>query len=398
MRPTRPIVTRRALLSGGLGLGAAAALAACGAGGSGSTASGSASGSPTPRFTGTDLSDTEKKVLWSSWPFYIDVIEDGEEGTSTLEDFTAATGIEVEYSEDINDNEEFWAKKSPILANGQGIDRDLVVLTDVTAARFLRNGYIEPLDRASMPNTDNIITPLKDTTWDPGRQYTVPFLSGLTGIGYNKALAGRELKSFTELLGDEFRGKVALSSEMEDTMGFFLLANGVRPEDFTDADFDQAIADLQAAFDRGQFRRIAGNDYATDLTNGDIVAAIGYSGDVYQITLENPDVAFYMPEEGGQFFSDVFFIPAGATHHRNAEKLIDFYYDPVNAAKLAAWVQYLSPVEGAREAMEQIDPEQVDNSAIFPSEADLAQARVWRTLTPEEEQRYLTAYQAVING
>ena len=160
----------------------------------------------------------------------------------------------------------------------------------------------------------------------------------------------------------------------------------------------QAIADLQAAFDRGQFRRIAGNDYATDLANGDVVAAIGYSGDVAQINLENPDVFFYMPEEGGGFYSDVFFIPAGATHHKNAETLIDYYYDPVAAAKLAAYVQYLSPVEGAREAMEQVDPSQVDNTAIFPDEAELAQARTWRPLTPQEETRYLDAYLSVVNG
>jgi spermidine/putrescine transport system substrate-binding protein len=310
------------MLSGGAGLGAALALAACGAKGTGTisgTPAASGSAEPSAAFTGTDLSASEKKVLFSSWPYYVDVIEDGDKGTTTLQDFTKQTGIAVEYSEDINDNEEYWAKKSPILKNGQGIDRDLVVLTDVTAARFLRNGFIEKLDRASMPNSTNVIPELADVAWDPKRDFTLPFLNGLIGIGYNKKLAGRELKSFSELLTDEFTGKIAISSEMEDTMGFFLMAKGKQTESFTDADFDQAIADLQEAFDRGQFRRIAGNDYAADLTNGDVVAAIGYSGDVAQINLENPDVHFYMPEEGGGFYSDVFFIPAGATHHKNAE-------------------------------------------------------------------------------
>lgn len=401
MRPTRPLLTRRAMLSGSAGVGAALALSACGARGTGSTSpSGSASGTPSPSaaFTGTDVSATEKKVLWSSWPYYIDVVEKGEKGTTTLEDFTRATGITVEYSEDINDNEEFWAKKSPILKSGQGIDRDLVILTDVTAARFLRNGFIEKLDKASMPNSANVIPSLADVAWDPKRQFTMPFLNGLIGIGYNKKLAGRELKSFSELLTDEFKGKVAISSEMEDTMGFFLMAAGKATESFTDADFDQAIADLQKAFDRGQFRRVAGNDYAADLTNGDLVAAIGYSGDVAQINLENSDVFFYMPEEGGGFYSDVFFIPAGATHHKNAEKLIDYYYDPVAAAKLAAYVQYLSPVTGAREAMEKVDPSQVDNPAIFPDDKQLAQAHTWRPLTSQEESAYLDKYQAVVNG
>lgn len=399
MRRTRPVITRRSLLAGGLGTGAAALLAACGArSDQAAPATSTGSASPSPAFTGQDVSDTEKVVAWSNWPYYIDILEDGDEGTTTLQDFTAATGVEVRYSEDINDNEEFWAKTSPILKAGRGIDRDLVVLTDVTAARFLRNGLIEPLDRASMPNSTNVIASLADTAWDPGRAYTLPFLNGLIGIGYNKALAGRELRTFSELLTPEFAGKVAISSEMEDTMGFFLMAAGKRTEDFTDADFDAAIADLQEAFDRGQFRRVAGNDYGADLTNGDLVASIGYSGDVLQIQLENPDVQFYMPEEGGGFYSDVFLIPAGAQHHRNAEKLIDFYYDPVAAAKLAAYVQYLSPVEGAREAMETVDPSQVDNPAIFPSDADLAQAHTWRVLAPEEESRYLDQYQAVVTG
>ncbi len=400
MARNRPVITRRSMLSSGLGLGAGMALAACGARGTASPSSSGATGaaSPSASFTGTDASDADKLVRWSSWPYYIDIVEPGDEGTTTLQDFTAATGIAVEYSEDINDNEEFWAKKSPILKEGRGIDRDLAVLTDVTAARFLRNGFIEPLDRAAMPNTANVIPSLADTAWDPGRAFTLPFLNGLIGIGYNKALAGREIKTFAELLTDEFRGKVAISSEMEDTMGFFLWVNGKQTESFTDADFDEAIGDLQAAFDRGQFRRVAGNDYGADLTNGDLVASIGYSGDVLQIQLENPDVQFFMPEEGGGFYSDVFLIPAGATHHANAQRLIDHYYDPVAAAKLAAYVQYLSPVVGAREAMEKVDPSQVDNPAIFPSDADLAQAHTWRVLTPQEESRYLAQYQAVVLG
>ena len=401
MATSRPRITRRSMLSGGIGLGAAAALAACGVradGGSTGSATATGAASPSASFTGTDLSDAEKLVRWSNWPYYIDIVEPGDEGTTTIQDFTAATGIEVEYSEDINDNEEFWAKKSPILKEGRGIDRDLAVLTDVTAARFLRNGFIEPLDRRAMPNSANVIPSLADTAWDPGRTFTLPFLNGLIGVGYNKKLAGREIKTFSELLTDEFRGKVAISSEMEDTMGFFLWINGKQTESFTDADFDEAIADLQAAFDRGQFRRVAGNDYGADLTNGDLVASIGYSGDVLQIQLENPDVEFFMPEEGGGFYSDVFLIPAGAQHHKNAEKLIDYYYDPVAAAKLAAYVQYLSPVQGAREAMEKVDPTQVDNPAIFPSDADLAQAHTWRVLTPQEESRYLEQYQAVVLG
>ena len=383
------------MLAGGAATMAGLGLSACGAKGSPTV---QASGSTGPTFASTDSSDAEKKVSWSSWPFYIDIIEKGATGTTTIEDFQKSTGISINYSEDINDNEEFWAKKSPILKQGRGIDRDLVVLTDVTAARFLRNGYIDKLDKTNIPNASNVIESLADVPWDPQRGYTLPYLNGLIGIGYDETLAGRQINTITELLQPEFKGKIALSSEMEDTMTFFLLANGKAPSSFTDADFDMALADLQKAFDSGQVRRVAGNDYAADLTNGNIVAAIGYSGDVAQIQLEKPSVKFLMPEEGGGFYSDVFFIPGGAAHKKNAEKLIDFYYDPMNAAKLAAYVQYLSPVKGARAAMEKVDPTQVDNIAIFPTEELLKKATIWRPLTTVEETRYLQAFQGVVNG
>ncbi|MEZ5117235.1 MAG: spermidine/putrescine ABC transporter substrate-binding protein [Candidatus Nanopelagicales bacterium] len=395
-RSMRMTLSRRRLLVGGGALAGAGLLAACGASDSAGDPSASAttSGTPSPSITSSDRSDTDPAVAFSNWPFYIDTAEDG--GTSTLQDFEAETGIAVEYIEDINDNEEFWAKVSPQLEMGQPIDRDIIVVTDDYARRFIRAGWAEPIDPANVPNKANLIASLQNREWDPDRTWTLPWQNGIVGFGVNNDAAGGKVTSFEQLLGDDFTGKVSISSEMSDTMIFFLLLQGSDPQDFTDDEFQQALAAFQAAFDRGQFRKVTGNDYAGDLVDGNVAAAIGYSGDVFQLNLENPAVEFVVPQEGGGYFSDVMVIPAGAEHHRNAERLMDYYYDPLVAAKLAAWVQYLTPVQGAQEAMAEVDPEQVENPAIFPSEAELASAHPFMALNPDTELDYIRAYQRVI--
>jgi len=91
-------------------------------------------------------------------------------------------------------------------------------------------------------------------------------------------------------------------------------------------------------------------------------------------------------------------VPVGARHKANAEKLMDYYFDPVNAATVAAYVNYVCPVEGAREAMADIDPELVDNPLIFPDEEFLAKAHVVRTLTPDEETDFSDRFQTAIGN
>lgn len=393
----RPRLTRRRLLAGSGALAGGGLLSACGTGGTGTADPTSAGpgGVPAPTFTQADRSDSDRLLQFSNWPFYIDPAK--KRDVSTLESFEQQTGITVEYSEDINDNEEFWAKVTPQLEMGQPIDRDIVVVTDDYARRFMRFAYAEPIDPQNVPNKVNLLPDL-ERDWDPGRRYTLPWQNGITGLGVNRRAAGREVRTFADVLAPDLAGKVSVSSEMSDTMTFFLLMRGSDPASFTDAEFQAALADFQEAFDRGQFRRVAGNDYAGDLVSGNVAVAIGYSGDVFQLTLEDPDVQFVVPEEGGGFFSDVMLIPAGAAHHLNAERLMNHYYDPEVAARLAAWVQYMTPVDGAREAMERVDPTQVDNTAIFPEATDLAAAHPFMALDDATELAYIRAYQGVIEG
>lgn len=335
--------------------------------------------------TTADLSESDKKLVFSNWPEYID--EDDGDYVSTLTQFEKDTGIEVRYTADVNDNNEFFAKVKNQLGSCASSKRDLFALTDWMAARMIQVGWIQKLDASKVPNLHaNIIDSLKSPEWDPRREYSAPWQSGLTGIAYNKAKVG-EIKSFSELITrDDLKGRVSLLTEMRDTMGFMLLIQGADPENFTDAQWQKAIDDLTKARSDGQFRSFTGNDYVQDLAAGNILACEAWSGDIANAGDEN--LVWIPPEEGIMIWADNMIIPNLASHQANAEKWIDYYYEPEVAAKLAAYNSYICPVKGAQEAMEQVDPEQVDNDLIFPSAETLSKTHRFMALDEATMRTY----------
>ena len=154
---------------------------------------------------------------------------------------------------------------------------------------------------------------------------------------------------------------------------------------------------MQAAVDAGQIRSFTGNEYVEDLASGNVVAAMAWSGDVFQLQLDNPNLEFVVPEEGGELWSDNLVVPVGATHKANVEQLMDWYYQPEVAAELAAWVNYISPVPAAKEAMLEIDPELAESPAIFPSEEYLTNVGIARDFSEEEEEQYEQAWNEIVN-
>ncbi|QWZ10431.1 spermidine/putrescine ABC transporter substrate-binding protein [Nocardioides panacis] len=390
---------RRAFLRGaglaGLGLGAPALLSACGTPAAKQTAASCVS---------KDLSSTQKTLHFSNWPLYLDekkIKQAGKKVTvyPSLAKFERESGIKVDYVTDVNDNAEFFGVVRNQLADCQPTGRDIMTLTDWMAARMVNLGWLQKLDKTKLPNVEaNLVSTLKSPSWDKGRDYSVPWQSGLTGIAYNAKLT-KEVRSFDELLTrPDLKGKVSLLSEMHDTMLFMLLLEGADPEDFTDAEFGQAIDRLQKATDAGQIRAFTGNEYAQDLVKGNVVACEAWSGDIIQLQFDNPDIKFVAPEEGLALWSDNMLVPNKSEHRANAEKLMDFYYDPVNAATLAAWVNYICPVEGAQQAMEKIDSSLVDNQLIFPSSDTLAKAKDFMGLDEKTEQSYQKQFAAVIGA
>jgi spermidine/putrescine transport system substrate-binding protein len=391
----RGLLTRRTVLAGGGALGAAALLAACGGGSS----SGTGTNAKPADQAAPDKSDTEKVVNWSNWPEYIDV-DDKTQAHPTLDEFQKQTGIKVNYTEDYNDNDEFFAKVSPLLKNGQDTGRDVWCSTDWMASRFIQLGWAQKLDKANIPNASNLEPTLQNVEYDKGRVYSLPWQSGFTGIAYNpKATGGKKIESVDQLLTDpSVKGKVTLLTEMRDTVGLVMLAMGKDPANFTDDDFNAAIAELQKAKDAGQLKGFTGNDYAKGLASGDIAACFAWTGDVVQLKADNPDLGYVLPSTGHMIWSDNFIIPNKAQHKKNAEKMINYYYDPAVMAKVEDYVNYISPVKGAKQALLKDDPSVANNELIFPTDAVLAKAHVFKGLDAKTEQKYNRAFQALIGG
>jgi spermidine/putrescine transport system substrate-binding protein len=377
-----------------MGVGGAAALvAAC------STPAAAPAGSSSP--PAPDNSDTDKSVTWSNWPLYIDVDEADPTRHPTLEAFTAATGIAVTYVEDINDNDEYFAKIQPQLAGGQSIAADLFVVTDWMAAKLARLGYLQDFDYANMPNAKaNLAPSLQQISYDPGRKHTIAFQSGLAGIACNPgAFGGRSVTSIDQMLTDpELAGKITLLTEMRDTVGLTMLDMGYDLDNFTFEQFDRAIAKLQTAVDSGQVRRFTGNDYGADLAAGNVVASIGWTGDVLSLQEDSPDLEFVVPEAGCTLWSDNFVIPVRTPHKKNAELLIDWYFKPEIAARAAAEISYISPVVGVAEEMQKLDPELLADPLVFPDTETLSRAKIFRNLTEEEENRCNEAFAKLSGG
>ncbi|MFI5822503.1 PotD/PotF family extracellular solute-binding protein [Streptomyces rishiriensis] len=387
LRNGRAAMTRRSVLrasaGGALTLGGLGALSGCGIPAAGKSQGG---------VSADDHSAKEKVVKFSNWPEYIDVDDSGKR-RPTLDAFRRQTGIAVTYTEDINDNDEFFGKIQPQLAAGQDTGRDLIVLTDWLAARMIRLGYVQKLDASHLPHAfANLSDQFRSPDWDPGRAYSYPWQGISTVIAFNKkALNGVEVKSVSDLLDTPaLKGRVGLLTEMRDTVGMTMLDMGKDPAKFTDDDYDAVLARLQKAVDKGQIRRFTGNDYTSDLSKGDLAACVAWAGDIVQLQADNPDVGYVVPDSGYMTSTDNMLIPNKARHKTNAERLIDYYYQPEPAAELAAYINYVSPVADVKPYLAKIDKSAADNPLILPDKAMQARSHAFRSLSAKEE----TAYQA----
>ncbi|MGI8575505.1 MAG: extracellular solute-binding protein [Egibacteraceae bacterium] len=345
----------------------------------------------------TGATEVSGPLNFSNWPFYIDVGED-EETSPTLQQFEQEYGIKVNYFEDVNSNDEYFGKVRNQLANGEPIGRDIMVLTDWMAGRMIQLGWLAELDKSNIPNISNLQDALSDVEFDPERQYSLPWQSGMTGIGFNPAVIDKEITSVNDLFDEALAGRVTMLSEMRDTMGLIMASMGLDPVEHEFADYQKAIDRLQQAVDSGQIRQFTGNEYTTDLAAGNIAAAIAWSGDIIQLQFDNPDLQFIVPDEGSLLWSDNMLIPQNAAHKVAAETFMNFVYQPEIAAQIAAWVNYITPVGGAKEAMEQIDPELTEFELIFPPDELLQNTFDFKILSEDEERRYQEAFQSVIGA
>jgi len=376
-------MSRRTLLAGAGGSAVAMGLAAC-AGGSNLEAP-------------EDISASDPTLNWSNWPFYIDEDDDG--NFPTLERFQQETGITVNYNVNIDGNNSWFATVRDQVALGQDIGADLACPTEWMVARWVNLGYTQEFNEANIPNKANLVEALQNPDFDPGRKRSLPWQGGFTGIAYNTDLTG-EVRSIDDLWRPDLRGRVVLLDEMRDTMALLMGANGADIENFTSDDFYAALDVLNEQVAAGQVRNVRGNAYTEDLTNEDALAAIGWSGDITILNFEAgyEKWKFVFPESGGNIWTDTFIVPIGSPRKTNAETLMNYYYQPDVAAEVAAWVNFVTPVEGAFEEAIKIDPELADNQLIFPDDNTLSKVKAIRTLTPEEDNEFQAAFQATLLG
>jgi spermidine/putrescine transport system substrate-binding protein len=378
----RGFIRRTALGAGGLVLGNSL-LAACGGGKEGAAAGGGDSAAAAAGGGG-------KTLRISNWPLYID--------KQTVPDFEKATGIKTEYTEDINDNAEFFAKIDEPLKRNQSIDREIIVLTDWMAGRLIKLGYVAPLDDAKFPNKANLVDNVKDVSFDPGRKFSVPWLSGMTGIGYNPKKTGRELTSINDIFDPKFKGQVTMLTEMRDTIGLVMLGQGKDPTKATVADAKAAAAKIKKARESGQIRKFTGNDYAEDLAAGNIAVAIAWSGDIQGLAADNPNLRWIAPKEGAMLYSDNMMIPKTDDRQDLAMAWINYVYDPKHSAQIVAGAPYLSAVKGAGAELAKIAPVLASSPLVNPPDELRARLHVFKALTDAEDTEFNRIFQDAIGA
>jgi spermidine/putrescine transport system substrate-binding protein len=373
----------RMLVAAALMLAAPVLIAACGGGGGGGEVQVAQGGKPSG------------EVTISNWPGYIDPGKDG-----TVAEFEKATGVDVNYIEDINDNLQFFGKLQPQLDRGDSGGRSLFVVTDWLAKQMYDLGYLERLNHADLKTVfENIATQFEQSESDPGRQFSVPWQGGLTGIWVITSSEGNEIHSMRDLFDPKYKGKVTLLTEMRDTVPLVMQMQGADPQNFTTEDWEKAIDFLKKETDSGQIRRYTGNEYTEDLTSGNIVAALGWSGD--RSLIGRNDVEWRSPTEGCDTFFDQMVIPVGAPNTAAALAFMNFAYRPEVQADIAAYVNYVTPVDGVKEVLaKRGDTDLANDPLIFPSEKSL-QGCSQDPNPPgsaEDQQAITKAFQDLITG
>lgn len=382
-------------------LGVMSFLAACGVRGTGTGVSPTAPPSPSP------LPPKAGVLNVANWPLYID-LEDGE--SATLDAFREQTGIDITYREDINDNDEFFGTDlRQQLSAGQPTGWDIITVTDWMIAKLIRLGWLQPLHHDRLPTaTANLDEKFRDPPFDPGRQYTFPWAAGITGIGYDIELTGRDIRSINDLFSSEFAGRVGMFSEMRDTINFALFLDGVVPEQATMADVERAIERLERQKNDGIVRAYYGNDYTDQLAGGNLAVSMSWSGDIFALRQDNPNLRFVIPEEGGNRWSDNMAIPILAEHPTDAHEWIDFVYQPEIAAQITEWVWYESPVNDEvvrdiiRQHAEEFDDpslaELAEDTTVWPDQETLANTYGYKNLSEEEERAWHDLFDPLVQA
>ena len=303
--------------------------------------------------------------------------------------FEQSSRLDVDYSDEYPSNTDAYSDIfAPNLSRGRGVGWDLVVPTYWLASRLVASDWLEPLPLELVPNHVNLEPTFLTMPWDRGARFQMPWQAGLTGIAYNPALTGREVRSLADLFDPAFRGRVGMVTEMRETVALTMALQGADPSRPTQAAAERALDKLEAAKRDGQIREFTGNEFRDRLRDGDFALCLAWSGDIVQLQRERPDIRFVIPDEGGMQWFDTMVIPRHAENAAGAARWMNFVYDPVNAARITAAVQYISPVIGVRDELRKLggDAAQLaDSPILFPDDETRQRLYTWGGLPADVE-------------
>ncbi len=283
-----------------------------------------------------------------NWDTYID--------PAVVSDFEREWGVTVDY-EIYGSNEEMLQ----VLEAG-GVDYDLVFPTDYIVPSMIRQGLLASLNLDNIPNLVNLDPAFVSPFYDPGNRYCVAYQWGTIGVGYNGAATGRELAGWSDLFAPEFAGRIALLDDPRLSLGVVLLYLGHSPNTTT---AEQIAAARDFLIERSDQIVAYAPDTGQDLlAAGQVDLTLEWSGDIFQLMAENPDVRYVIPEEGTIIYTDNMCVPAASQHRELAEAFINYVLEPEVGAAISNYIHFSSPNLAAQPYLLETDRQ---NPALYPS-------------------------------
>ena len=349
-----PRFTRRTFMKT-MGFAAAAGFAAaCGSSGGGKASTTSPKAEP-------------KTLNFYNWTDYI--------AEDTIPNFQKETGIKVTY-DNYSSNDELFAKLS---AGSTGYD--IIVPTDATLVKMKHANLVEPLELKNIPNVKNLDERFRTAAYDKGNRYSIPWQWGTTGIGFDKNKVGGEVTDWDAFKLPAIKGKSSYLDEARDAFAMALFALKKDPNSVDDGDLDAAkeyLINLKKTI------KSITSDYQDPLTSGELILAQAYSGDVFTIQGNKPNIDYVIPKSGAFSWVDSMAIPKGAKHPHNAEKFMNYILEPKVGAALTNFVNYGSPNKAAEPF---INKDIINNPLIYPPPAVLAKLPFQKDIG-EDELKY----------
>lgn len=385
-------ISRREMLERISALGAAAALApviaACTAGGASSAPSASVAAAPVAPPSGTSapseapaptpVPSPEAELFVYNWTDYI--------GEDTIPSFEEKYGVKVTY-DFFSNTDEAYAKLG---SDGGGYDVSFPISVDIPA--FVAKNALLPLDKSLIPNVANLGTEWADPGYDQGNTHSVPYMWWTTGVAYDTTKIDVPPTSSKALWDPRWDNHISMLDDWQETFATALIQLGYSANTTDTSQLDEALALLQK---QKPLVRVYSTDTIGTMSSGDVWIGQIWGADLYQITQENENVAYYIPEEGGVRGSDTVAIFSGAQHPIAAHLFINHLLDAQVSAANTNYIGYMGPNAAAREF---IDPAILADPAVNPDQAIVEKLQELLDLGQDVRAEYLSRWQTLRGG